>query len=165
MLVDMATQPIAPDFQKPDILDYQLPAVGASLAASTALAAPSTIKASRSRGLGVEQKGLIRTGGRVLGRGLGVAASPGVLAPLAAMDITSQIAEGDSLSDIATNPFNYLYPAFADQTPQLTKGLPSTFRKFARLGMSKPALRLLSRAGIAGLGASLAIQGIGLLDD
>jgi hypothetical protein len=31
--------------------------------------------------------------------------------------------------------------------------------------MSKPALRLLSRAGIAGLGASLAIQGIGLLDD
>jgi len=165
MLVDMATQPIAPDFQKPDILDYQLPAVGASLAASTALAAPSTIKASRSRGLGVEQKGLIRTGGRVLGRGLGVAATPGVLAPLAAMDITSQIAEGDSLSDIATNPFNYLYPAFADQTPRLTKGLPSTFRKFARLGMSKPALRLLSRAGIAGLGASLAIQGIGLLDD
>ena len=79
---------------------------------------------------------MIRTGGRVLGRGLGVAATPGVLAPLAAMDITSQIAEGDSLSDIATNPFNYLYPAFADQTPQLRKGLPSTFRKFARLGMS-----------------------------
>jgi hypothetical protein len=165
MLVDMATQPIAPDFQRPDILDYQLPAVGASLAASTALAAPSTIKASRSRGLGVEQKGLIRTGGRVLGRGLGVAASPGVLAPLAAMDIADQISEGDSISDIATNPFNYTYPIFAEQTPNLTRGLPSTFRKFARLGMSKPALRLLSRAGIAGLGASLAIQGIGLLDD
>ena len=165
MLVDMATQPIAPDFQKPDILDYQLPAVGASLAASTALAAPSTIKASRSRGLGVEQKGLIRTGGRVLGRGLGVAASPGVLAPLAAMDITSQIAEGDSLADIATDPINYTYPIFAEQSDRLTRGLPSTFRKFARLGMSKPALRLLSRAGIAGLGASLAIQGIGLLDD
>ena len=27
MLVDMATQPIAPDFQRPSILDYQLPAV------------------------------------------------------------------------------------------------------------------------------------------
>ena len=37
--------------------------------------------------------------------------------------------------------------------------------KLLDLGMSKPALRLLSRAGIAGLGASLAIQGIGLLDD
>ena len=165
MLVDMVTQPISEDMTRPDILDYQLPAVGASLAASTALAAPSTIKASRSRGLGVEQKGLIRTGGRVLGRGFGVAASPGVLAPLAAMDIADQISEGDSLADIATNPINYTYPIFAEQTDRLTKGLPSAFRKFARLGMSKPALRLLSRAGIAGLGASLPIQGIGLLDD
>ena len=165
MLVDMVTQPVSEDFQKPDLLDYQLPAVGASLAASTALAAPSTIKASRSRGLGVEKKGLIRTGGRVLGRGLGVAASPGVLAPLAAMDIANQISEGDSLADIATDPINYTYPIFAEQTPKLTRGLPSAFRKFARLGMSTPALRLLSRAGIAGLGASLAIQGVGLLDD
>ena len=165
MLVDMVTQPIAPGFSKPDILDYQLPAVGASIAASTALAAPSTIKASRSRGLGVEQKGIIKTGGRVLGRGLGVAASPGVLAPLAALDITRQLSEGDSLADITTDPINYTYPIFAEQTDRLTKGLPSAFRKFARLGMSKPALRLLSRAGIAGLGASLAIQGIGLLDD
>jgi len=165
MLVDMATQPIAEDFQRPSILDYQLPAVGASLAASTALGAPSTIKASRSRALGVEQKGLIRTGGRVLGRGLGIAASPGILAPLAAMDITNQIAEGDSAADIATNPFNYTYPLFAEQTDKLTRGLNPTFRKVARLGMSKPALRLLSRAGIGGLAASLAIQGIGLLDD
>ena len=165
MLVDMVTQPISEDMTRPDILDYQLPAVGASLAASTALGAPSTIKASRSRGLGVEQKGLIRTGGRVLGRGLGIAASPGVLAPLAALDITRQVSEGDSLADIATDPINYTYPLFAEQTDKLTKGLPSTFRKVARLGMSKPALRLLSRAGIAGLGASLAIQGIGLLDD
>ena len=165
MLVDMATQPIAEDFQRPSILDYQLPAVGASLAASTALGAPSTIKASRSRALGVEQKGLIRTGGRVLGRGLGIAASPGILAPLAAMDITNQIAEGDSATDIATNPFNYTYPLFAEQTDKLTRGLNPTFRKVARLGMAKPALRLLSRAGIAGLGASLAIQGLGLLDD
>ena len=165
MLVDMATQPIAPDFERPSILDYQLPAVGASLAASTALGAPSTIKASRSRGLGVEQKGLIRTGGRVLGRGLGIAASPGILAPLAAMDIANQISEGDSAADIATNPFNYTYPLFAEQTDKLTRGLNPTFRKVARLGMAKPALRLLSRAGIAGLGASLAIQGLGLLED
>ena len=165
MLVDMVTQPVSEDMTRPDLLDYQLPAVGASLAASTALAAPSTIKASRSRGLGVEKKGLIRTGGRVLGRGLGIAASPGMLAPLAALDITRQVSEGDSLADIGTDPLNYTYPIFAEQSDRLTRGLPSAFRKFARLGMSKPALRLLSRAGIAGLGASLAIQGIGLLDD
>ena len=174
MLVDMVTQPISEDMTRPDILDFQLPAVGASLAASTALGAPSTIKVSRdpssvpqfkSRGKGVEQKGLIRTGGRVLGRGLGIAASPGVLAPLAALDITRQVSEGDSLADIGTDPLNYTYPIFAEQTDKLTRGLNPTLRKAARLGMSKPALRLLSRAGIAGLGASLAIQGIGLLDD
>ena len=121
MLVSMAMDPIAPDFERPDILDYQLPAVGASIAGATAISAPSTIKASRSRGLGVEQKGMMRTAGRVLGRGLGVAASPGLLAPLAAMDITSQIAEGDSAADIATDPLNYLYHAFADATQKITR--------------------------------------------
>ena len=174
MLVDMLTQPISKDMTRPDILDFQLPAVGASLAASTALGAPSTIKVSRdpssfpqfkSRGAGVERKGLMRTSGRVLGRGLGIAASPGVLAPLAALDITRQVSEGDSLADIGTDPLNYTYPIFAEQTDKLTRGLSPTLRKAARLGMSKPALRLLSRAGIAGLGASLAIQGLGLTDD
>ena len=53
------------------------------------------------------------------------------------MDITGQIAEGDSPADIATNPLNYLYPAFADQTPKLTRGLPSVVRKVASLGLGK----------------------------
>ena len=165
MLVSMAIDPIAPDFERPDILDFQLPAVGATVAGATALSAPTTIKASRSRALGVEKKGLARTAGRVLGRGLGVAASPGLLAPLAAMDITSQIAEGDSPMDIATDPLNYLYPAFADQTPKLTRGLNPLFRKAANLGLGKAGLRVLSRAGIVGLAASLGIQGYNLLDD
>ena len=165
MLVAMATDPIAPDFERPAILDYQLPAVGASVAGSTALVAPSTIKASRSRGLGVERKGVARTAGRVLGRGLGVAAAPGFLAPLAAMDIASQVAEGDSVSDLTTDPLNYLYPVFADATPKLTRGLPSAVRGIASLGMSPAALRVLSRAGLLGLGASLGLQGMKLLQD
>ena len=165
MLVAMATDPIAPDFERPDILDFQLPAVGASVAGSTALVAPSTIKASRSRGLGVERKGVARTAGRVLGRGLGVAAAPGFLAPIAAMDIASQVAEGDSISDLATDPLNYLYPTFADATPKLTRGLPSAVRGIASLGMSPAALRVLSRAGLLGLGASLGLQGMKLLQD
>ena len=168
MLVDMATQPVSLNIERPAVLDYQLPALGATAVGATALAAPSTIKASGSRSLGVERKkpvGPVKTGLRVLGRGLGVAASPAILAPLAAGDIVSQIAEGDSPMDIATDPLNYLYPAFADQTPKLTRGLPSAFKKVARLGLSKPALRLLSRAGIGGFAASAAIQGLGLLDD
>jgi len=167
MLVDMATQPVSIDIERPAILDYQLPALGATVAASTAAVAPSTIKASKSRSLGIERKppGMAKTGLRVLGRGLGVAASPALLAPFAAGDIASQIAAGDSPTDIATNPLNYLYPAFADQTPKLTRGLPSAFRKVARLGLSRPALTALSRLGIGGFAASAAIQGLGLLDD
>ena len=165
MLVDMATQPITTDFDRPDILDYQLPAMGATIAGSTIAAAPSTIKASRSRGLGVEKKGLTRTAGRVLGRGLGVAASPGLLAPFAAADIASQISEGDSITDIATDPLNYIAPIFAEQTPKLTRGMNPLFRKAASLGLGKVALRGLSRAGIGGLALSLGIQGYNLLDD
>jgi len=167
MLVDMATQPISIDTERPAILDYQLPALGATVAASTAAVAPSTIKASKSRSLGIERKppGIAKTGLRVLGRGLGVAASPALLAPFAAGDIASQIAEGDSPTDIATNPFNYLYPAFADQTPKLTRGLPSVARNIARLGLSRAALTGLSRLGIGGFAAASAIQGLGLIDD
>jgi hypothetical protein len=167
MLVDMATQPITTDFERPAILDYQLPALGATLAGTTALAAPSTIKASKSRALGIERKpkGFVKTGARVLGRGLGVAASPALLAPFMAGDIASQVAEGDSITDIATDPLNYTYPIFAEQTDKLTKGLNPTLRKVARLGLPKIALRGLSRAGIGGLGASLAIKGLGLFDD
>ena len=167
MLVDIATQPLSVDFEQPAILDYQLPALGVALAGSAALAAPSTIKASKSRALGVEKKrpGVAKTGLRILGRGLGVAASPAVLAPFAAADITSQIAAGDSPMDIATNPLNYIYPAFADQTPKLTRGLPSVARKVATLGLGRAGLTALSRLGIGGLGASLAIQGLGLLDE
>jgi len=167
MLVDMATQSITTDFERPAILDYQLPALGATLAGTTALAAPSTIKASKSRALGIERKpkGFVKTGARVLGRGLGVAASPALLAPFMAGDIASQVAEGDSITDIATDPLNYTYPIFAEQTDKLTRGLNPTLRKVARLGLPKIALRGLSRAGIGGLGASLAIQGLGLFDD
>ena len=172
MLVDMATQPISIDVERPAILDYQLPALGATLTASTIAAAPSTIKASKSRStsraLGIERKkpvGPVKTGLRVLGRGLGVAASPALLAPFAVGDIASQIAEGDTPEDIATNPFNYLYPAFADQTPKLTRGLSPTLRKVARLGLSRAALTGLSRVCIGGLASSLAIQGSGLFDD
>ena len=168
MLVDTLTQPVSIDIERPAILDYQLPALGATIAGTTALAAPSTIKASKSRSLGIERKkpvGPVKTGLRVLGRGLGVAASPALLAPFAAGDIASQIAAGDSPTDIATDPLNYLYPAFADQTPKLTRGLSPTLRKIARLGLPKLALRGLSRAGIGGFAASAAIRGLGLFDD
>ena len=173
MLVAMATDPITTELPRPDILDYQLPLAGALAAGSIAATAPKTIEASKtnlkfaSRAPGVEKKkpGIIKTGFRTLGRGLGVAASPGLLAPLAAMDITRQISEGDSPVDIATDPLNYLYPAFAEQTPKLTRGLPAAARKIASLGLGRLGLTILSRAGLAGLGLSLGIQGYKALTD
>ena len=165
MLVAMATDPITTEFDRPAILDYQLPALGATVAGATALGAPSTIKASRSRALGIEKKGLTRTGARVLGRGLGLVATPGALLPFAAADLAGQIAEGDSAVDIATDPINYIAPIFADQTDKITRGLNPTLRKLARLNLGKAALRGISRGGIAGLGLSLGIEGLRLLDD
>jgi len=169
MLVAMATDPITTEFDRPAILDYQLPALGATVAGATALGAPSTIKASRSRGLGIEKKrpspGLTKTGLRVLGRGLGLAATPGALLPFAAADLAGQIAEGDSAVDIATDPINYIAPIFADQTDKITRGLNPTLRKLSRLNLGKAALRGISRGGIAGLGLSLGIEGLRLLDD
>ena len=167
LLVEMATDPITTEMPRPDILDYQLPLAGALVAGSTIATAPKTIKASKSRALGVEQKrpGVVKTGFRTLGRGLGLAASPGLLAPLAAMDIAGQVSEGDSPLDIATDPLNYLYPAFSESTPRFTRGLPSVVRKAASLGLGKTGLRLLSRAGIVGLGLSLGIQGYNLLNE
>ena len=173
MLVAMATDPVTTELPRPDILDFQLPLAGALAAGSIAATAPKTIEASRtnlkfaSRAPGVEKKkpGIIKTGFRTLGRGLGAAASPGILAPLAAMDITRQVSEGDSPVDIATDPLNYLYPAFAEQTPKLTKGLPAAARKIASLGLGRLGLTVLSRAGLAGLGLSLGIQGYKALTD
>ena len=167
MLVAMATDPITTELPRPDILDYQLPLAGALFAGSTAAVAPKTIKAGKARGFGIERKqpGIVKTGFRTLGRGLGVAASPGLLAPLAALDITRQVSEGDSPVDIATDPLNYLYPAFAEQTPKLTRGLPAAARKIASLGLGRLGLTILSRAGLAGLGLSLGIQGYQALTD
>ena len=67
--------------------------------------------------------------------------------------------------DIATDPTNYLYPAFSGQTTKLTRGINPTLRKIGSLGLGRAGLKVLSRAGIVGLAASLGIQGYNLLDD
>ena len=170
MLVDMATDSISTSFDRPAILDYQLPALGAEAAAGLAVTAPSTIKASKSRALGIEKKrvapGTIKTGARVLGRGLASLGTPLALLPMEAMNVTSQIAEGDSPLDIATDPLNYLGATFAEPATRIaSRGVNPKIATAMRLGMSPAALRLLSRAGGIGLGASLGIMGLQKLSD
>jgi hypothetical protein len=170
MLVDMATDSISTSFDRPAILDYQLPALGAEAAAGLAVTAPSTIKASKSRALGIEKKrvapGTIKTGARVLGRGLASLGTPLALLPMEAMNVTSQIAEGDSPLDIATDPLNYLGATFAEPATKIaSRGVNPKIAAAMRLGMSPGALRVLSRFGGVGLGASLGIMGLQKLSD
>ena len=170
MLVDMATDSISTSFDRPAILDYQLPALGAEAAAGLAVTAPSTIKASKSRALGIEKKrvapGTIKTGARVLGRGLASLGTPLALLPMEAMNVTSQIAEGVSPLDIATDPLNYLGATFAEPATRIaSRGVNPKIATAMRLGMSPGALRVLSRFGGVGLGASLGIMGLQKLSD
>ena len=167
MLIDMITSPLDDTPQeRPDILDWQLPVLGAETALGTAVTAPSTIEAARSARFGKTPSGITKTALKSLGRGLMTTGTPLGLAALEPLHIAGQIQQGDSPADIATNPWNYLGPTFASSmTKAATKGLGSNMGKIMRLGLSPTALRGLSRFGGYGLAASLGIQGLQKFDD
>ena len=168
MLISMVTDPVV-DEPKSDaaILDYQLPAIGAGAVAGTAATAPSTIKAARSRRFGKTPSGYTKTGLKTLGRGLTALGTPAGLLATEPLFIGGQIAQGDSLGEIATDPINYLGAAFADPATRFaTKGLGPTASKIMRLGISPAALRIGSRfLGLPGLALSLGISGYEMYDD
>ena len=168
MLIEMVTGSIVDEpEQRPDILDYQLPTLGAAAAAGTAAVAPSTIEASRSGALGSKKVGATRTAGRTLLRGLGALGTPAGLLPVEALSIASQVQQGDSLTDIATDPLNYLGAAFVGPlSDYATKGVNPTVAKAMRLGISPSALKTVSRRfGLPGLAISAGISGYELFDD
>jgi hypothetical protein len=69
---------------------------------------------------------------------------------------------------MATDPFNYLGPAFMGQASDFaTKGLKSPgIAKAMRLGISPGALKTVSRRfGLPGLALSLGISGYEMFDD
>jgi hypothetical protein len=167
MLIEMLTGSMDDTPQeRPEILDWQLPVLGAEAVAGTAVTAPSTIEAARSARFGKKPSGLTKTALKTLGRGLMTTGTPLGLAALEPLHIAGQIQQGDSPTDIATNPWNYLGPTFASSmTKAATKGLGSNMGKIMRLGMSPMALRGLSRFGGYGLAASLGIQGLQKFDD
>jgi len=171
MLVDMFTEPVTTDMARPDILDYQLPVLGAEAAAVTAAAAPKTLKAVKkyNRGSGVEVKpiGSIKTGAKVLGRGLAALGTPAALLPMEAMNISSQLSEGDSVADIATDPMNYLGAAFAGPASTIaSRSLNPKVANILRLGMNPRTVRMISsRLGLPGLALSLGFTAYDKLTD
>jgi hypothetical protein len=168
MLIEMVTGPMVdqPD-STPEILDWQLPTLGATTAAGTAVTAPSTIEAARSARFGKKPSGYTKTALKTLGRGLAASGTPLGLAALEPLHIAGQVQAGDSLGEIATNPWNYAGLAFADDLSKFaTKGLSPGIAKAMRLGISPAALRVGSRfLGMPGLALSLGISGYEMYDD
>jgi len=168
MLIEMVTGPMVdkPD-PTPEILDYQLPVLGATTAAGTAVTAPSTIEAARSARFGKKPSGYTKTALKTLGRGLAASGTPLGLLALEPLHIAGQVKAGDSLGEIATNPWNYAGLALADDLSKFaTKGLGPNIAKAMRLGISPAALRIGSRfLGLPGLALSLGISGYEMYDD
>ena len=168
MLIDMVTGSLddTPE-ESPEILDYQLPVLGAGAVAGTAAVAPSTIEAARSGALGANKSGITKTALKTLGRGLATLGTPAALLATEPLYIAGQVQQGDSLTDIATNPMNYLGAAFAGPVTEFaTKGLNPTIAKTMRLGISPSVLKTVSRRfGLPGLALSAGISGYELFDD
>jgi len=113
----------------------------------------------------------------LLGKGLAATGTPLGMLALEPLYIGSQLAAGDSAGEIATNPLNYLGPAFAGSlTQQATKFASPAVSNIMRLGISPMALKTVSRRfGLPGLALSAGIsgyemfnnkrQGRGLFDD
>ena len=169
MLIDMVTGQLddTPVEEAP-IGDAYLPTLGAVTVAGTAAVAPSTIDAARSGALGAKKSGITKTALKTLGRGLTATATPLGLLATEPLYLAEQIQEGDSLGEIATNPFNYLGAAFAGPATEFaTKGLKSPgIAKAMRLGISPSTLKTVSRRfGLPGLALSLGISGYETFDD
>jgi hypothetical protein len=169
MLIEMVTGQLddSPVDEAP-IGDAYLPTLGAVTVAGTAAVAPSTIDAARSGALGATKSGITKTALKTLGRGLTATATPLGLLATEPLYLAEQIQEGDSLGEIATNPFNYLGAAFAGPATEFaTKGLKNSgIAKAMRLGISPGTLKTVSRRfGLPGLALSLGISGYETFDD
>ena len=169
MLIEMVTGQLddSPVDEAP-IGDAYLPTLGAVTVAGTATVAPSTIDAARSGALGAKKSGITKTALKTLGRGLTATATPLGLLATEPLYLAEQIQEGDSLGEIATNPFNYLGAAFAGPATEFaTKGLKNSgIAKAMRLGISPGTLKTVSRRfGLPGLALSLGISGYETFDD
>jgi hypothetical protein len=196
----MLTQPVSTPLEQPSTAfgDAQLPAIGAVTAAGMVpggaeLYRQRTGAGSMKRPLGgprLDAEGAKILKNRVspfraltgpmsglLGKGLAATGTPLGMLALEPLYIGQQIADGDSLGDIATNPMNYLGAAFTGPlTKEATRLAPKSVANFMRLGISPTALKTVSRRfGLPGLGISAGISayemyqnkkaGRGLFDD
>ena len=183
MLIDMVTQPVSTPTETPSTAfgDAQLPAIGAVTAAGmipggAELYKQRTGAGSMKRPLGgprLDAEGAKILKNRVspfraalgpmsgvLGKGLAATGTPLGMLALEPLYIGQQIADGDSAGEIATNPLNYLGPAFAGSlSKEATRFAGPKMANFMRLGISPTAIKTVSRRfGLPGLGISAGIS-------
>ena len=142
----------------PELLDES--AIGAELGLAAA-AVPGSKKLFDAR----KKKcfGAVRAGLGPVGKALSGFATPLGIAATTPLNVASQVYAGDSVEDIATDPLNYLGPAFAGTlTKEATRGMNPTgmLSKALRLGMNPATIRAGSKfLGLPGLALSLGYEG------
>ena len=146
-----------------EILKYEIPTLGAATAAGAIPGArevyrtrqgipPNKFVGPMQKGVGPVRAALGIKG--VLGKALGASFSPLAVAATLPIKVAAQKEGGTDLGDIATDPMNWMGPAFASTGAEMaTKGIKNPMvLKALRLGMSPRALRLVSsRFGLPGL--------------
>ena len=160
MLIDMVTEPVMDETDPGITSSAQLPVLGATVAAGMIPGGKRLMEVRKRQGAGAVRavtgplKGL-------LGKGLAATGTPLGMLALEPLYIGQQLAQGDSIGDIATNPINYLGAAFAGPlSKEATRFASPAVSNFMRLGISPTMLKTVSRRfGLPGLALSAGISG------
>ena len=142
-----------------EILKWQYP--GQIAGAAAAIPGSSAVmKARKARKFGTARAAL-GPAGKVLAGSF----SPLAVAASLPIGIAAQVKGGSDFEDIATDPFNWIGPAFASSGARIaTRGMNPTgiLAKAIRMGMSPGALRVVSRLGAPGLALTAGLKGYDL---
>ena len=141
----------------------ELAAAGLAVPGSAAVYKARRLPFTDATGKTRAAMGPLRAGLGPVGKALSGFATPLGMALTTPINIARQIREGDSLEDIATNPFNYLAPALAGRfTREATRGMnpQGLLARGLRLGMNPATIRAGSKfLGLPGLALSLGYEG------
>ena len=151
-----------------EILNWQYPGLAAATAAGAVPGAKTVFQERRGvgprgplpGGVGKTRAALGLRG--VLGKALGASFSPLAVAATLPISVAAQRAGGTDYGDIATDPLNWMAPAFASTGAEMaTRGVKNPLLlKALRMGMSPRTLSLVSRRfGIPGLAVSAGMWG------
>ena len=132
-----------------EILKWQYPGM-AGAAAAAIPGSSAMMKARKAKGFGLPRQAL-----GPVGKFLAGSFSPLGVAATLPISVAAQVKGGSDIEDIATDPFNWLAPAFASTGARMaTRGMAPTgiLAKAIRMGMSPATLRAGSRfLGMPGL--------------